>query len=333
MLLFLASVLEQLDVALEHLGKNDVHNARFSLMLTDNIVELILHQIAKDRQSSLSWNHPRDSYPHARALEKALRRSFEEKVKFARLESKLTDEEAQTFSILHGYRNEVYHVGLQHEAILKQLAAFCFHVACEFASRYSPNGLYWGSGTQLPERSKKYFTGDERYFPGRPEDFKAGCEALKRALSFKPQALVTSLANHADEVIADQDVCLDVIAGGVYDNQKTTRECALIQSQAWKVAFSEEGKEFGRANGFPGGSMFTFVEWMATNYPFQFRKDPIQSWQVGAEALRAERNPHKALNRYHSFMEATADIRETLMDSAGAVEQEIDALIDRARGK
>jgi hypothetical protein len=38
MLLFLAAVLEQLDLALEHVSKRDVHNARFGLMLTDTRV-------------------------------------------------------------------------------------------------------------------------------------------------------------------------------------------------------------------------------------------------------------------------------------------------------
>ena len=53
MLLFLATVLEQLDLALEHVSKRDVHNARFGLMLTDNAVELVLHQIAKDQAAEL----------------------------------------------------------------------------------------------------------------------------------------------------------------------------------------------------------------------------------------------------------------------------------------
>ena len=67
------------------------------------------------------------------------------------------------------------------------------------------------------------------------------------------------------------------------------------------------------------------------SFPVPQRPDPV--WQTGAESLRGERDPHKALNRYHSFMEATADIGEIIMDFAGAVEREINALIDRARGK
>lgn len=35
------------------ISKGDVHYARFGMMLTDNAVELILHQIAKDKASNL----------------------------------------------------------------------------------------------------------------------------------------------------------------------------------------------------------------------------------------------------------------------------------------
>ena len=53
MLMFLATLLEQLDVALDHVSKRGVHDARFGLMLTDNAVELVLHQIATDKARDL----------------------------------------------------------------------------------------------------------------------------------------------------------------------------------------------------------------------------------------------------------------------------------------
>src|ERR1700677_4138028 len=93
MLLFLATVLEQLDLALEHVVKGDVHNARFGLMLTDNALELVLHQIAKDKKSDLkSYAWRNEIYPQQAALDKALGRSFGDKVNFARLIAKMPEE-------------------------------------------------------------------------------------------------------------------------------------------------------------------------------------------------------------------------------------------------
>jgi hypothetical protein len=39
---FYAALLDQMDLALEHLYKGSVHDARFGLMLTDNAVELAI---------------------------------------------------------------------------------------------------------------------------------------------------------------------------------------------------------------------------------------------------------------------------------------------------
>jgi hypothetical protein len=97
MLGFLANVIEQLDVALEHLTKCDANNARFGLMLTDNIVELMLHQIAKDKKNELKmFSYMREEFKHTAALEKALGRPFESKVKFAKVLGTFLDEIAES---------------------------------------------------------------------------------------------------------------------------------------------------------------------------------------------------------------------------------------------
>ena len=97
MLLFLVSVLEQLDLALEHIAKGDVNNARFGIMLTNNTVELVFHQIAKDKASYLkSFSFMRKEYEHQEALNKALGRNFDTKLKIAKIEARLSDEAAQT---------------------------------------------------------------------------------------------------------------------------------------------------------------------------------------------------------------------------------------------
>ena len=78
----LANTIEQLDLAADHLAPGDANNARFALMLCDNIVELTLHQYAKDKRIELkafSWRN--EAFEHGKALERALGRYFEEMVK------------------------------------------------------------------------------------------------------------------------------------------------------------------------------------------------------------------------------------------------------------
>src|SRR5215469_6768341 len=75
---FLATVLEQLDLALEHISKGDIHNARFGVMLTDNAIELVFHQIAKDKAFKVKmYSYGREEYQHQAALNNALGRAFD----------------------------------------------------------------------------------------------------------------------------------------------------------------------------------------------------------------------------------------------------------------
>ncbi len=68
MLRFLANNIDQLDLALEHIAKGNVNDARFGMMLTDNVVEITLHQIATDRLSDLKrFGYMRKEYSHVRS--------------------------------------------------------------------------------------------------------------------------------------------------------------------------------------------------------------------------------------------------------------------------
>lgn len=332
MLLFLASVIEQLDLALEHIGKGDIHNARFGLMLTDNALELVLHQIAKDRSSDLMMlSLLRKTYPHEEALAKALGRNFDAKLKFAKIEKSLSDELAQTITIMHGYRNEVYHVGLKHESILPALSKFYFDATCTFLESYQPPRLSWNSGLQLPDRAKRYLGGDN-FVTADFGDFSKACRTLKKACNHNTRYTISTLANALDEIISLQDTCIDIVAAGVYEGQRRTRNVAVAETQAWRLAFSEEGKAFALKGKFRGNPL-QLIEWLKKNYRFEYKSDPIPSWRTLAAKLRANKNPHRALSNYQSFLASTAFIRETLEESATAAEREIDMLVDIARGK
>jgi len=106
---FYAAILDQMDLALEHIEKGGVHDARFGLMLTDNAVELAMHELATAQHSELKmWRHLAEKYPHKQELAEAMGQSFEAKLKFARIEKMVTDEQARTVTIMHEFRNQLY---------------------------------------------------------------------------------------------------------------------------------------------------------------------------------------------------------------------------------
>ena len=155
---FLANNVEQLDLALEQVLLGDANNARFGLMLTDNAVEITLHQIALDAQAR---NRPKwydeQPYEHAKELRSALGRDFSAKLKYAKLVGKIDAEAAGTVAISHRFRNEVYHLGLQHEAVLPAVSTFYFEAACAFLAGYSPGAIGYLVGKVLPPRASPVF--------------------------------------------------------------------------------------------------------------------------------------------------------------------------------
>jgi hypothetical protein len=77
MAMFLANIIEQIQLAVEHISKGDANNARFGLMLLDNAVEITLHRIAQDKQRSLDppWYYHAKPYEH-HAMLSAARSTF-----------------------------------------------------------------------------------------------------------------------------------------------------------------------------------------------------------------------------------------------------------------
>jgi hypothetical protein len=134
-----------------------------------------------------------------------------------------------------------------------------------------------------------------------------------------------------DAVINEQDTYIDIVAGGIYEGQQTTRDEAVIGCQAWPLVFSEGGKAFAAERQWKG-NLLQLVEWLG-NYPLRFRCDPVASWKKQAARLRLKKDPNAALAHYHSFMTETVNLREAIEEATRQVEAEINAAIDRARGR
>lgn len=334
MLRFLAHTLEQLDLALEHVLKGDANSARFAVMLTDNALELVLHQLAREerRERSASWKRDK-VYEDASALEAALGRHFDAKLRFAKPRLPISDEEAGVISICHDLRNDVYHIGLQHEAVLPAIAGLYFDRAVGVLARYKPNFLSYSPDMMFPERSRKYFGQQPCGFRAR-EDFQEGCRALAAQADFEAGPFVDALADHLAQLIEEQDGVIDIVATG--GPHQMSRDQAVIETESWHIMFdpkaAREAKK--RLNGkaaLPGKSVAEIQSWLIANEALRYSRDPVPGWRSREASLRREKNPHKALKKYHDFILQTADIRELLLEACGQVEQWIDGQIEQMR--
>ena len=242
----------------------------------------------------------------------------------------LSDDVAASVITLHLFRNEIYHVGLQHEAVLSDLSAFYFHIACDLALACAPRGFSYSPRMKLPDRAAKYFHGNNGHYIDGIEQYRSACVTLKQEAGENSRTLNTSLASHMSDVIEQQSMLIDIIATG--GPETMTRQEAVISSQAWPFAFTDEGKLFAKENGCPATTVGGYVEWISENHKWKFPVDPVPSWQKRAECVKREANPHKALARYKAFMDQTTEIRATIHESVGQVEAYIDQQIERARG-
>ena len=323
---FLANNVEQLDLALEQILLGDANNARFGLMLTDNAVEITLHQIALEAQATnrLKW-HDDKPYEYATELRSALGRDFSAKLKFAKVVGKIDAEAAGTVTIGHRFRNQVYHLGLQHEAVLPAMSAFYFEVACAFLADYSPGMISYLSGKALPPRARRHF-GEGPYFPDPDVKYKEACMRLGAKTRVEGRAFAADLADHLDELLDVLDAGIGTVAG--MGSTTRTRDEAVEETMAWWVAFSDEGKK-AAALGWPGGSVADYVQWIRANCQLPMRKDPIARWRKRAHAVRGEGNRHAALRKYWEFMDQTARTRGILDEAHAQAEQQIDLEIQR----
>ena len=328
MLDFLANNVEQLDLALEQVLLGDANNARFGLMLTDNAVEITLHQIALDAQARYrpKW-YDHEPYEHAKELRSALGRDFSAKLRFAKLVGKIDAEAAGTVAIGHRFRNEVYHLGVQHEAVLPAVSAFYFEVACAFLSDYSPGAVGFLVGKALPPRASRYFGEDTSFHGDLDAKYRDACTNLGAQAQIESANFAAVLADHLDELLEVLDIGIDTIA--TVGAETKTREEALKETMAWWVAFSDEGKMAAKRLGWSGGTMAEYVRWIEVNCRLPLTNDPIERWRKRAQAVRTEGNRHMALHRYRAFMDQTAQTRGILDEAHEQAEREIDLQIQQ----
>jgi hypothetical protein len=326
---FAASVIEQLDFALDHILLDDPNYKRLSLMLIDNALELALHHHALDRKGDLRWKKDEPKGDVA-LIDAATGQRFDSKLKLAKHTGWLSEDTARSVTILHGYRNQVYHSGLMHEGILHELAVFYLRTVVDLMATMPFMGYGYGNKLKLPHRAAKYI--------GMPpfrdiHALVAGAWArlgeISRGLQFD---LAAKLRNDLQTRIAEVDRLLDYIARAEVPNKPVKpRRDVILESQAWQIVFTEEGKDFLRANPPAMPTVGGVVDHIAKSYRFAVRSDPVPSWTKRATSVGAEKNLHICLHKYQQLLAQIEPVQEAVGDSAAAVDQEVERQIERMR--
>lgn len=329
---FLADHIDQLDLALDQLAMRDRNFDRFALMLIDNVVELTLHQYAKDKSYENEMFARQDAAPpiETKSVAAALGPHFDSKVKLAKETGLISDYLAESLQYLHAFRNTAYHSGLRHEGVLHSLSLFYFNSVCTVLASYTPMWLLSSSKDQISHRALKYLG------KAKISDVNAAFEAAWRRLREVSESMGETLVQdlHCDMTVTidrvdeEIDFLADESPGG-----KNSRKQVIVECQAWPFAFSEKGKAYARSHQVPLSPCAEYVSWIAATYPWPTRTDPIPGWRKRLHSLGNEENPHLALKKYCQFMSQTLGLRTLISESASQLDAHIQQMVDAARGK
>jgi hypothetical protein len=326
MIEFLADQLDQLDLALDQLALTDRNFDRFALMLIDNVVELVLHQHALDISLDAEFHRPWDGPRYdPKLVAGSLGSHFDAKVKLARTTGFITNELAETLQYLHGFRNTAYHRGARHEGILHAIALFHLRCTCQVLDRYEPLYFMSASRDHLSHRAVKYL-GDMRSVSPR-EAFRKAWQLVDIVAAHQGNSLIPDLCADMEKTIENAD---EQVAFLAVNSSPTgiSRDQAILDCQLWPFAHSERGQAFATKHDGPAYLTPEYIAWIARNYHWPHRSDPIPSWHRRAESLAEETNPHAALKKYCEFMNQTEDLRLAIDTSASQLDAHIQAQVD-----
>jgi hypothetical protein len=327
--------LDQLALARQQLETREAECGRVAHILTDNAVELMLHHQAE----SIAASH---GFPLSRRLSKEEERELigphlESKLKLSRELEVLSEAEAEFVAINHHYRNEVYHRGLRHNRVVWDLAWHYHSFACTLIQRLKAGlGIGFYPDKKLPARLLVYGATQGELTKKHRE----AVERIANDLSVKPVApterLGTVLGKTAAAEIRRLDEMLTWMVKNMPQSRKRSRVDIILENQLWAALFDPQRRAKCRRH--PDAEARLAKAKAASTDPFDWMReilippitsDPIASWQRRARGITAEKDPVKAVKKYHSLRLVMDDLLEDTNTSAGALENHLDQL----RGK
>lgn len=324
--------IEQLDLSAEQLKYDNPAYARFSLILTDNIIELMLHkqceiEILHD-ESRFNINEPKYN---AGLKRKVLGQHFDEKVKFCKRIEKITQEELDFILICHKYRNELYHTGIKYEMILHPLSWYYHQLACRLFKKLKPYFFAFSSNDNPSETITKHIGNHKRYTTGEDVLEKA-VSSLDMSRPNLENNLSWYLSQSATNVIENIIDAIEFIAKNA--PRKSSIENTILNMQIWDFVFNSEEK--GKSIIKPEDKIENPIDLLKIakerwNPPVNFSK--IKKWEERACSLKNEKNHTKALLKFDNLKRDITPFETLVMKNAIALDEQIQHEIDSYRGK
>lgn len=329
---FILPLAEQLERAAAELSAARPLSSRMALILIDNAFELMCHQ----RCLELLDEDGRSANPKLTLRDKLAGRgqNFDAKTSLLKRAGYFADVDIRSIQILHGYRNQLYHVGLRDDPVIGPLA----HLYLKLVLSYAPRLL-------RPVRFLRWeesLCGGEiiGHFPELAETRRYNCKVDVSAFCMRVAARVDTaslllrdaLADHLMALAGKSESDFGIIAKGRSGKDDPTQTLRRVQLEADTieevVRRHRERERLLKATQTPfepfdsdrlsiarGSSVL--VEANQKLLPIwkpRHKKLPFESWRRQAAKLRLGVDDLAVLDRYARLHQEIDDLDEVMAE-------------------
>ena len=234
----------------------------------------------------------------------------------------------------HQYRNEVYHIGLTHDDIVRPIAFQYFKLCCELFIRLEPGLRSYSSTDRFTEVA-------QRYLPMRGDDidFLAVDNAqlahkLRSNLSDSGEVLQLSLSASAHSKIEAIRNSYEFV---VRENPARHNKRIILRSIQWHHDLMRVLEREGIEESWMDSSYLDEVHRVRTELEPTWRQRhksvPLAGWRRRAETIMNEQDPLKAMELYQALRNDMAYLEDAISDAARELDAWIQSEVERACGK
>ncbi|WP_411725756.1 hypothetical protein [Methyloglobulus sp.] len=324
--------IEQLDLAAQQLDRRDPSYARFALILTDNVIELIIHRICL---SELSFDAMLVKIGGSRFTSKqrsyARSQYFEPKIKLCKVIGKITSNQFNVIKICHGYRNELYHAGLKYNGIIWDIALFYYDFAIDVFES-APD--YWCSGIPVTPTVEKHAAKKD----GRGIIHEIGMSEIANSLrQLKPsrhRALSMALSESALEQTNDAAENLEFLVNNTSaDPKKRTEDEIVEELQFYDYIYSEESvkERLSKAQNLTEYRETTNL--IRKSWKPKHKSNPLPKFREQAKKIAKKSEDIDGLKEFESFKNNFTYFSRVVEENAIALEQKIQQEINEYRDR
>jgi len=328
---------EQLQLAGGYLHEKSHQLARLSLILCDNVVELLAHERCQEhvRKELPPWiDSPKLS---ANDRRDAREQKFAPKLNLLMRLGDVQSEERDFANNAHHLRNECYHTAALHEQIARTVAWEYHELACTLFDRWRQCGYSVGGTIHQSEATRQIIesAGLGHRFHGKLEDGLIKLSVLLRAT--KPKAiepLGAALSKAATRRFNELIHSIEFIAqDGLRDGERYDREMAIKDAYfraTLDVDSLKRDIDTQSHDGFVEVHRRYDAARAAYVAPVCFAR--VEGWHGRAVALANERNSSKVLVKYMDLLRESEDTFTFLDEASMQLDLAIQHQIDVARG-